>query len=49
MSRKKELNDQNNYVITAIEVTEQEEIDPSKLVDQFSTIEDSLIKLVSHF
>lgn len=46
--RKKEQNDEDNYIITAMEVTEQEEVDPSKLVqDQFSTIEESLEKFVS--
>lgn len=39
--RKREMNDWNSYIITAMEVTEQEEADPSaKLVDQFSAIEE---------
>jgi len=35
-SRKRDMNDELNYLITAIEITEAEEIDSSKVVqDQF--------------
>ncbi|CDW84531.1 wd-40 repeat protein [Stylonychia lemnae] len=44
--RKREMRDELNYLITAIEITEQEEIDSTKVVqDQFVVIEESLNKI----
>ncbi len=49
MYRKKEMKDEYNYIITAVEENQQDEEEAAKIEDKFSSIQKNLDEFVIYF